>query len=87
MPSSDDYAALLADNERLRDELFGASIRLRVYAYWVGRIHKGERDAVSLAECCLRDIAHAEELDPRDATPMTRHPSMYPDQSFPRCLP
>lgn len=87
MPSSEDYAALLADNERLRDELFGASIRLRVYAYWVGRIHKGERDAISLAECCLRDIAHAEELETRDVTPMPRSSPPASSPTFPRCLP
>lgn len=88
MATHDQYVDLLAENERLRDELTRATIKLRVYAYWVGRIHRGERDAVSLAECCRRDIAHTDELDPRDTAPMPRHPSAYPLESmFPRCLP
>lgn len=78
-PRRDQYAALLAENERLRDRVRASDTKLNVYAYWVLRIHRGDRDAVSLAERCLRDIAQAEELYASDeqiqSPPRTRPPA------------
>lgn len=62
MATHDQYVDLLAENERLRDRLRAAETKLQVYTYWMARVHKGERDAVSLAERCLHDIANADEL-------------------------
>ena len=62
MATHDQCVDLLAENERLRDRLRAADTKIHVYAYWMARIHKGERDAVSLAERCAHDIINVHEM-------------------------
>ena len=75
MATHDQYVDLLAENERLRDRLRAADTKIHVYAYWMARIHRGERDAVSLAERCAHGILNVHELYEVDE-PQTR-PSPY----------
>lgn len=87
MATHDQYIDLLAENERLRDRLRAAETKLQVYAYWMARVHKGERDAVSLAERCLHDIANADELYYDDDTTPPSLPRATPPPRLPALPP
>lgn len=63
MATHDQYVDLLAENERLRDRLRAADTKIHVYAYWMARIHRGERDAVSLAERCAHEVFDQDAAD------------------------
>lgn len=89
MPTSEQYGDLLAQNERLRDELNAATTELLIFRYWMGRILRGERDAISLAQMCQRDIDNAAEMysDTEAQTPpRTRPPYVHPTDP-PRVIP
>lgn len=80
MPTSEQYGDLLAQNERLRDDLNAATTELLIFRYWMGRILRGERDAISLAQMCQRDIDNATELysDTEAQTPPRTRPPFVP---------
>lgn len=87
MPTPEQYADLLAQNERLRDDLNAATTELSIFRYWMARILRGERDPISLAQLCQRDIDNAAELyddteartPPRAEPPFVRpHPTDPP---------
>lgn len=80
MATHDQYVDLLAENERLRDRLRAADTKIHVYAYWMARIHRGERDAVSLAERCAHDIINVHELyavDEAQTPPRATPPTLF----------